>query len=280
MATTLALYDAEKFESSQKYAEVLIDASYTPMQKATGLQMKGLSLSPRENIESRVSALEEAFKIISDIKNRSMSEERFYGRILNSLGSEYTRIEGKKEEGLTHLTRRIELNKKKNLGDMPGIAMTYGAIGRYYLYNTLNVEKARESFKSDFDITIELNDIEGQSQMFSLLGECDIKEDKNKEALENFENAFQCAQKMDDSGFLNKLFPCKSAINLCAHIKNNSKAEIFGLRLFKTLQQFQFRLKPQDAIVTIIDENIALWKKELNGEWISDIKNILDKIKT
>ena len=32
--------------------------------------------------------------------------------------------------------------------------------------------------------------------------------------------------------------------------------------------------------VTIIDENIALWKKELNGEWISDIKNILDKIKT
>ena len=103
---------------------------------------------------------------------------------------------------------------------------------------------------------------------------------KSLPALENFENAFQCAQKMDDSGFLDKLFPCKSAINLCAHMKNDSKAEIFGLRLFETLQQFQFRLKPQDFIVENIDKNIILWKKELNGEWISGIKNILDKIKT
>jgi hypothetical protein len=279
MATTLALYDAQKFESSQKYAEVLIDISYTPMQKAAGLQLKGLSLSPKENRANRVSALEEAFKIILDIENRSMSEERFHGRILDSLGREYTAVEGKKEKGLELLEKRIELNKKKNLGDMLGMAMTYGSIGRYYLYNTLNVGKARESFKSDFDITIELNDIEGQSQMFSLLGECDVKENKNKEALVNFENAFQCAQKMDDSGFINKLFPCTSAINLCVHMQDDSKAEVFGLRLFQTLQQFQSRLKPQDYIVANIDKNIVLWKKKLNSEWISGIKNILDEIK-
>ena len=65
------------------------------------------------------------------------------------------------------LEERIQLNEQKNLGDMFGMALTYGAIGRHYLYNVDEIETARKNFQADLDITIELNDIEGQSLMYS-----------------------------------------------------------------------------------------------------------------
>ena len=278
VATTLALYDSENYSLSDQYASKILKNANTPIQKAIGKQLKGLSM-PTDNRESRAEMLKEAYEHVSKVKNRSSSEERLFGRILNSLGNEYTLIDGMKEKGLSLLKDRIKLNREKNLGDMQGMAFTYGALGRYYHYNTDEIEKARQNFQSDLDIAIELNDIEGQSKMYSFLGECNERENKNKEALENFENAIKCAEQMDDSGFLNILFPCKSGINLCAKIGDNNTAEKLGITLHKTLEKFHSKTSSQDHIILGIDTSIELWKEKLNGKWINNVEAILNEIK-
>ena len=278
-ATTLALFDAEEKDEAKGYASKLIDLSVTNEQKAIGFQLKGLSIDPKSNRIERLETLEKAYEIILNIKKRSISEEKLYGKILNSLGNDYMFIPEKMEKGRALLEERIKLNEEKNLGDMLGMAMTYGALGRYYHFNTDEVETARKNFQADLDIAIEINDIEGQSQMYSFLGECDERENKNKEALENFESAIKCAEQMDDSGFRNILFPCRSGINLCAKISDNNTAEKLGMAMYETLEKFHSKMSSQEYIILEIDKSIELWKEKLKGEWISNVEAILNKMK-
>ena len=278
-ATALALYDAEEKDDAKKYSSKIIDLSINEEQKATGFQLKGLSIDPQVNRSERLDNLEKAYQIIGKIRDRSLSEDKLYGKILNSLGNDYMHIPEKMERGLELLEERIQLNEQKNLGDMFGMALTYGAIGRHYLYNADEIETARKNFQADLDITIELNDIEGQSLMYSFLGQCDEKEKKYQNALENFQSAIRYAEQMDESGFRNILFPCRSGINICAKISEIDTAESLGVKIHETLEKFQSKLSPEEPIFKKMEKSSELWKKHFTGEWIVNAIAVLEKIK-
>ena len=78
--------------------------------------------------------------------------------------------------------------------------------------------------------------------MYSFLGQCDEKEKKYQKALENFQSAIYCAEQMDESGFHDILFPCRSGINICAKISEIDTAEMLGVKIHETLEKFHSKL--------------------------------------
>ena len=89
----------------QKYSSKIIDLSINEEQKATGFQLKGLSIDPQVNRSERLENLEKAYQIIGKIRDRSLSEDKLYGKILNSLGNDYMYIPEKRKEGLRFLKK-------------------------------------------------------------------------------------------------------------------------------------------------------------------------------
>ena len=84
---------------------------------------------------------------------------------------------------------------------------------------------------------------------------------------------------MDESGFRNILFPCRSGINICAKISEIDTAEMLGVKIHETLEKFHSKLSPKEFIFEEIEKSTDLWKKQLNGEWIANVGTVLEKIK-
>ena len=84
---------------------------------------------------------------------------------------------------------------------------------------------------------------------------------------------------MDESGFRNILFPCRSGINICAKISEIDTAEMLGFKIHETLEKFHSKLSPKEFIFEEIEKSTDLWKKQLNGEWIANVGIVLEKIK-
>ena len=115
--------------------------------------------------------------------------------------------------------------------------------------------------------------------MYSFLGQCDEKEKKYQKALENFQSAIYCAEQMDESGFRNILFPCRSGINICAKISEIDTAEMLGVKIHETLEKFHSKLSPEEPIFKKMEKSSELWKKHFTGEWIVNAIAVLEKIK-
>ena len=281
-ATTQALYDAEQYKKAEEYATRLIDTSLKDSERAIGMQLKGLSMATSD-LDGRISFLEQAYELVSKMENRSISDERLYGRILNSLGSEYLKLkddEDRQQKGLAFLRERIESNEKNNLGDMQGMAMTHGAIARYYYFYTDDIDSARSNFISDLEICVDLGDIQGQSMMYSHLGDCDTKEGNYTDAMENYDSAMAYAEQMDESGFRSILFPCSSYLDACKNIDDKTSAEIMGVKLYGVFEQFNSRLDHNEFIVNKISSSLDSWEETFTGDWVQKLKIIIDGLKT
>ena len=113
---------------------------------------------------------------------------------------------------------------------------------------------------------------------FSLLF-CFLFGSETVNALENFQSAIRYAEQMDESGFRNILFPCRSGINICAKISEIDTAESLGVKIHETLEKFQSKLSPEEPIFKKMEKSSELWKKHFTGEWIVNAIAVLEKIK-
>jgi len=282
VATTRALYDAEQYKKAEEYATKLIETSLEDSQRATGMQLKGLSMVPSD-LDGRVSLLEQAHELVSKMRDRSTSEERLYGRILNSLGSEYLNFkddEDRQQKGLALLRERVESNEKNNLGDMQGMAFTHGAMARYHLYQTRDMDSARANFTIDLELSIELGDVQGQSQMHSHLGECDAYDQIFDGAMKHYASAIELAEEMDESGFRFILFPCTGYLDVCMEKNDQGSADIMGVKLYGVFEQFNSRLGHDEFIVKKIRSSLDSWNETFTGDWVQKLKIVIDGLKT
>jgi DNA polymerase III delta prime subunit len=86
----------------------------------------------------------------------------------------------------------IKIKESLPIKDLPGLARAYGGLGRLYLFSKpCNCDKAIEYFIKDLQISKELNDTFGISNMYSLLGMAYRLKNDCKKANEYYEKSLK-----------------------------------------------------------------------------------------
>jgi tetratricopeptide (TPR) repeat protein len=154
-----------------------------------------------------------------------ISRELFqeYGEALNSFGEiliNLKQIEGASSSILpsdieTPLRQSIEI--KTQIGDKLGLAISYGTLGRYFLFKTdptqEELEKAKEAFTQDYEISKEIGDVVGMVKMPSFLGAVYYKLGDFEAAKEQYDKSAKLARELG-SNFLFDL-----AMALCGQLE-------------------------------------------------------------
>ena len=170
--TIRTTYDSGKFnreyfkkvvELAQKY---LISSKNNDI-KAEGYHFIaiGLDNTPENEIKKR-----DYFKKALQL---SQNNKLLYSKISNSYAGylSFSSLKEDKELAKTLFLETIEIKENLPIKDLPGLARAYGGLGRLYLFSEpCKCDKAIEFFNKDLQISKELNDSFGISNMFSLLG--------------------------------------------------------------------------------------------------------------
>ena len=86
----------------------------------------------------------------------------------------------------------IKIKESLPIKDLPGLARAYGGLGRLYLFkDPCNCEQAILYFNKDLEISKELNDTFGVSNMYSLLGMAYRLKKDCKQANEYYEKSLK-----------------------------------------------------------------------------------------
>ena len=286
------------FIETVKLADKVIQYSDdNSIESAEGIHFKGLASS---NADDRLSLLKQSYDIVSQFPD-SVKKNLLMGRIMNSYGSEMTKIGNSdevKKRGLKLLECRLTFDVDHNINDRQGLAFTNGAIGRYYHYNTNDIESAEKYFKDDLFLCKEIEDNEGASIMKSSLAECSLRKGDYKKSVELYKSSYDYAEKMDESGLKNRLFSLVGLLNTYSFMdeKDHNQKEVkeWGSRFVKIISEIPEKdapinkrwfpmLKSQkikfvpfyDQRPTKEEDILDIWKKHFKGDWITELDKLV-----
>ncbi len=196
IATVRACYDAgaqkgsqEWFAKAVEFSRAYLLASGNDMLQAEGNHFIGISLNPRdpEQGKQRFAHLEKAVDLTRD------KYPMVYAKIANSLAEALSYGDDVSKGRAAELFKEsLAIKENAEIKDLPGIARTYGGLGRLAFFSSPpKIDAAREYFKKDLEIAEEINDQRGISQMNSFLGSCSKSEDKYEDAIAFYEESIQ-----------------------------------------------------------------------------------------
>ena len=198
-------YDARMFEETIHLSESLIADNENSINQAEGYHFTALSL-PLEQKTKREGYLRKSINISERIKSDSTEHEVLYARICNSLAEELSRQDKKDANIASEIVRlfesSIEIKQKENIRDLPGLARSYGGLGRHYFYKTPpDLINAKKYFIEDLNISQKICDLTGQTQMYSFIGACSLEINDIDEARTNYLKSFELSQRIGDKIF-------------------------------------------------------------------------------
>lgn len=157
----------EYFTKCFSAAEGVVNSGDTGRNRAEALQFLGLSAEPgdprrREYLRDSLALLEaeEASTEILIVK----------ARVLDSLGRDIMYDDPSRAEDC--FIESLKLKELPEIADKPGCAISYGALGNLYHFVRKDLEKAVAYYEKDLEISIEINDLTGQTKMHSLIAGC------------------------------------------------------------------------------------------------------------
>ena len=171
IVTIRAIYDSGKvdrsyFAKTTEIAEKYLIPSENNITKAQGYHFAALGLdNTPENKAKKVEYFEKALEITKNNKE-------LWSQIANSYAGYLSFGSAEEKEYAKKLYLKSE-KIKNNLPvkDLPGLARTYGGLGRLALFsNPCNCEEAIKYFNKDLEVSKDLKDEFGISNMYSLLG--------------------------------------------------------------------------------------------------------------
>jgi len=253
--------------------KILKYAKMDSIEYAEAIHFKALSTNP-SNIEGRLSLLNECYDKVNKIPD-DIKRNRLLGKVITSYGSEMTKGANPKElkeDGLEMLQSRFEFDEKNNINDLKGQAITLGAIGRHYHYNTDNIKLAMKYFQDDLNICEEIEDVEGASMMTSFLAQCYLKKNDYINAINYYKKSYNFSKNMDDSGLVNIIFSHKgfldTSLKLNKEDQNKQEIEEWGSRLLDSIESLG-----KQTIISVDDLNN--WKKVFKGNWLTKLEKII-----
>lgn len=213
IVVTRAVYDAagvlrEEKERKTLYGEVvslgrrIVESARSESEKAEGYQFIGLGFHWKD--PRHIENIEEAWRRIEKIEKEDASVAALKSRVANSLAQAISSDDSRLDEAEKLFRMSIEI--KSAGGDMKGLAISYGGLGRLNLrlaisydgsggliLNGEKIEKAKEYFRQDLDISRKIGDRPSQSMMNSLLGMCALLENSYPAARMFYAEALELA---------------------------------------------------------------------------------------
>jgi tetratricopeptide (TPR) repeat protein len=190
-----AFYDARDFANTLGAAERTLAApGLSALERAEALQFKSLSLPAGQKAE-RIDGLSEALDVLGKSKHDTPAAKMLKARILNSLAETMSYgAEEEQRQALGYFRRSIQIKDRRETHDLPGLARSHGGLARLR-YRLGNLEEALESIQKDLEISIQLGDLSGQSQMHSLTGRIHLDRKDYPAALRHYKEALSLARR-------------------------------------------------------------------------------------
>jgi len=288
-AVAQVCYDLARSTRDDKLAEQVIDwgrylveHSDSPVIQAEGHHLVGVSLplksepEPDKPRKKRKEHLQNARSLLEDISETSSETKRLRGRVMNSLANLLSDGESdpeEREKARALYERRIELNENHKLGDLQGLAMSHGGLGRLLMHPKADVERsdveaAKKHFEEDLRLAEEIGDVSGQAQMHSHLGECALRLSNNDEARDQYELSLEEA-----SAWTSECFALTGLLITCARQEDAEGVTTYGRQLAETIQWDNLFEDLEDQIQEALEATAPVAE---DRDWFQQIRERLD----
>ncbi len=200
-----AFYNARLFDNAVALLKDIISNSKDDYVLARAYHLLGISLSTDLSSE-RLQHLKMALNIADKLPDHNTVILKAKSEIHNSMGEELTKAATKeptkKELAEQHFKESIRIKQMKEISDTPGLARTYGGLGRLEMYaQPANIQKALEYFAEDLELSEQIGDILGQTQMHSNIGKCHILLGQPDKAGVAYQRSLDLAERPTDKAF-------------------------------------------------------------------------------
>ena len=200
----LASGDQQYFRKAVATATRLSDTCDDDFILAESKQMLAISLD-RSRQDEIITTLQEAYSALLKVEENNIRTKELLSRIENSLAERLTY--GTDEERLQAEKLFLHSIKiKDELADKPGLARSWGGLGRLYLEKG-NVPEARTCFQKDLEICHQIGDVGGETKMYSFIADCYSREKDYVNAESSYKLSYDSANNLND-----KLFAARGLI--------------------------------------------------------------------
>ncbi len=217
--------DQQYFRKAVEVAEFLAKATTDEFYRAEAKHIVAISL-PRNHKDAIINNLKEAYKSLMQLGENTMQNRELQARIENSLAERFSYGNFEEKQQAEELFKH-SINIKEEMLDKPGLARSWGGLGRLYLERNL-IEKARNCFEKDLEICREIGDSGGEIKMYSFIADCYSREGDYSNANKNYLRSYQLADGLND-----KLFAARGLLITGLKADDFSDLAEFGSFLFK-----------------------------------------------
>jgi hypothetical protein len=135
---------------------------------------------------------------------------------------------------------RLQLEGERQLGDLRGVAMAMGGLGRLEWYSEpKDIPSAEKHFRGDLEIAEAIGDVVAQTKMHSLLGACAWERNEVEQSATHYQRSWELAADPIDR--------CYASVGLLRCYQRQGQDEQFGAtarQLLDLLERGQVKLPP------------------------------------
>ncbi len=236
--------DRELFEKAVEVGRRMVQRERSTLEKSEGLHFIGISLPPAQASE-RERYLREAYEILETCSRDDLAAQALLARVANSLAEQLSYqvssqghpevATAMRDEIRTLFLLSLEIKSRPELLDKPGQARTHGGLGRMYLkLEPRDLPSARKHLMKDLELSRDLQDMTGQCQMLSLLGECDLEEGKFSDALDRYQQSLQLASSVPQ-----RLFALAGTLASADRLHDQERLQTAGLQILEIVKHHE-----------------------------------------
>lgn len=242
LAITRCFYEAALSSRDQKYFAAAVELARSilalkadELEKAEAYQFVAICLPPSESAEI-IENLQKARELLQPMIAENLKTKELLSRVENSLAEKlsYGSNDNKK---LAHQLFENSIKTKEEFNDLPGLARSYGGLGRLLIEEN-QFEEAEEYFQKDLEICQQISDVGGQTKMHSFIADCKLKQNDFEAARKIYEQSYEMAAGLND-----KLFAVRGYLIASAGCEDAGRSDEMG-----------------KLLVENYDTAVAIWK--------------------
>ena len=134
-------------------------------------------------------------KLLEPAAAADREASRSLAQIMNSLAKELRKGTAEEQGKAKALFQsRLQMEKERSLGDLRGVTMALGGLGRLEWFGApRNLAAAERYFHESLDMAEAINDVVAQVKMHSLLGACALEKGDLQAALAHYQRSSELA---------------------------------------------------------------------------------------
>lgn len=216
----LASGDQKYFTKAVEAAESLVTSTTDEFIIAECRQMIAISL-PRNKQNEIIRNLKNAYKSFLELGENTLKNRELQARIENSLAERLSYGNLEEQQQAEELFRH-SIKIKEELLDKPGLARSWGGLGRLFLEEN-KINEARECFENDLLLCKQIGDKGGEIKMFSFIADCYCREENYVQAAKSYQDSYKLADGLND-----KLFAARGLVIVGLKLKQFDNLDKYG----------------------------------------------------